>query len=488
VARPAEFEPTATLDDHAEVAYLAQAVRDLRLDGGRVARCLEGRTVWMINSTARGGGVAEMLPAMVTLLRELDIRTEWLVIEADDAHFFAVTKRIHNLLHGTGDPALGADDRAVFEQVNRANADDVASRVSDGDILVVHDPQPMPLAGMVKEQRAVHAVWRCHIGLDEILEETSAAWRFLQPYAAPYTAAIFSAPEYIPDYFASRAHIIHPAIDPLTPKNRHLGLHHTVEILACAGLARAPGPLIGETWAHRAQRLQHDGSWALATEPECFGVLTRPIITQVSRWDRLKGFLPLMLGFAELKRRHGCDDGAATIEERRLQLARLVLAGPDPGSIADDPEGAAVVEELCHAYLELPEQIRRQIAIIALPMHSASENALMVNALHRVSTIVAQNSLREGFGLTITEAMWKRVPVFTNSRACGPRHQVRDELDGRVIGDPGNTDEIATVLAEMLGDPDGLERWARTAQHRAQESFLIFTQLRSWLERLAALV
>jgi trehalose synthase len=301
--------------------------------------------------------------------------------------------------------------------------------------------------------------------------------------------SVFSAPEYIPGYLTGRASVIHPAIDPLTPKNRHIGLHHTIEILACAGLADAPGPLVREPLEHRAERLQRDGSWRLATSPEDLGLLTRPIVTQVSRWDRLKGFLPLMHGFATLKRRFraGELELCASPHARRLELARLVLAGPDPGSIADDPEGGEVLDSLVRAYVELDAELQDDIALITLPMHSPHENALMVNALHRVSTIVAQNSLREGFGLTITEAMWKRVPVFTNSQACGPRHQVRDHLDGRLIDDPEDVDEIAVMLAAMLCDPASLEQWARNAQHRAHERFLIFTQLQNWLERLAEL-
>jgi trehalose synthase len=489
MARRAKFEPTATLEDHAAVAHLAQAARDLRQLGERVAAALEGRTVWMINSTESGGGVAEMLPAMITLLRDLGIAAEWLVIEATDAEFFNITKRIHNLIHGAGDPTLTDADRRLYEEVNASNAAGIAGDVADGDIVIVHDPQPMPLAGMLRERRAINAVWRCHIGLDRETERTSAVWRFLQPYADAYDFAVFSAPEYIPSFLANRAHIIQPAIDPLTAKNRHIGLHHTIEILACSGLAVAPGPLLAEPLEHRAQRLQRDGGWRLATSPEDFGLLTRPIVTQVSRWDRLKGFLPLMHGFTALKRRFRagelemCDSPHA----RRLELVRLVMAGPDPESVADDPEGVEVLDSLVRAYGDLDDELQAEIALITLPMRSAHENALMVNALHRVSTIVAQNSLREGFGLTITEAMWKRVPVFTNSQACGPRHQVRDHLDGRLIGDPEDIDQIAAMLAEMLCDPESLEQWARNAQHRAHERFLIFTQLQNWLERLAAL-
>lgn len=489
MVREIDVTRTAGLDDHEAVAHLAQAVRDLRQQGERIARCLEGRTVWMINSTERGGGVAEMLPAMITLLREVGIAVEWLVLETDDKRFFEVTKRVHNLLHGDGEPRLDEEDRRVYESVNEANADTAAQRIRDGDIVVVHDPQPMPLAAMLRERRDIISIWRCHIGLDAITEQTRAAWRFLEPYAEPYRSAIFSASEYIPDYFASRAHIIHPAIDPLTDKNRHLGLHHTVEILVCSGLIVPPGPVVAEPWEHAAQRLDPNGEWVSATRAGDLGLLTRPIVTQVSRWDRLKGFLPLMHGFAELKRRLAGDTADRHGEyARRLRLVRMVLAGPDPDSIADDPEGGRVLESLVEAYTTLQPELQNEIALISLPMHSASRNALMVNALHRVSTIVAQNSLREGFGLTITEAMWKRVPVFTNRQACGPRQQVRDHLDGRLIRDPEDADEIATTLIEMLCSPDELEAYARTAQHRVHERFLIFTQLRHWLERFAAVV
>jgi trehalose synthase len=489
MVRRIETKRTAALDDHEAVAQLAQAVRDLRMEGERVARCLEGRTVWMISSTERGGGVAEMMPAMITLLRELGIAVEWLVLEAAEPRFFEITKQVHNLLHGEGDPHLDAEARGIYERVNAANARGAAERMNDGDIVVVHDPQPMPLAGMLREQRDIIPIWRCHIGLDAVTDQTRAGWRFLEPYAGAYCSGIFSAPEYIPDYFASRAHVIHPAIDPLTDKNRHLGLHHTVEILVRSGLIVPPGPIVHEPWEHAAQRLDPDGEWAPATKAGDIGLLTRPIVTQVSRWDRLKGFLPLMHGFAEMKRRVLADPSFRNGERaRRLRLVRLVLAGPDPASIADDPEGGDVLDSLCRAYVALEPELQSEIALISLPMHSASQNALMVNVLHRVSTIVAQNSLREGFGLTITEAMWKRVPILSNRQACGPRYQVRDHLDGRLIDDPEDTAQIAVTLNEMLCAPDELEAYARTAQHHVHERFLIFTQLRHWLERFAAVV
>jgi trehalose synthase len=219
-----------------------------------------------------------------------------------------------------------------------------------------------------------------------------------------------------------------------------------------------------------------------------FGLLTRPIVTQVSRWDRLKGYLPLLEAFIALKRQLPATTSLDPIHRRHLELVRLVLAGPDPSAIQDDPEGRRVLDELVGVYRTLPAEAQGDVAILLLPLHSLEENALMVNALQRASTIVAQNSLREGFGLTIAEAMWKRVPVLSNSRACGPRQQVRDGLDGRLIADPEDRDQLRQAISDMLGDPARLERWGHAAQRRAHDHLLVFDQLRAWGRLLGTLV
>ncbi|HEX6433341.1 MAG TPA: glycosyltransferase, partial [Gemmatimonadales bacterium] len=154
--------------------------------------------------------------------------------------------------------------------------------------------------------------------------------------------------------------------------------------------------------------------------------------------------------------------------------------GPEPAGVADDPEASGVLEEMIAAYRQMPPAVQRDIALLLLPMRSPVQNALMVNALQRASTIVVQNSLREGFGLTITEAMWKRIPVLSNSRACGPRQQVRDGVDGRLIHDPEDESELQRVLNDMLGDSEGRQRWGRAAQRHVHERFLVFAQLRNW--------
>jgi trehalose synthase len=486
VARRIDIGRLRTLDEYEQYAHLAPTVQALREEAEPVARALRGRTLWMVNSTAQGGGVSEMLPGMVTHLRELGFAVEWAVIEADDEAFFRLTKRLHNLIHGEGEVGLGDDDRATFEATNRANAEALKGMLRPGDIMAVHDPQPMPLAGMLNGELDLTSLWRCHIGLDAETRETREAWRFLEPYADAYRHAIFSAPEYVAPYFEGRSSIVYPSVDPLTPKNRPLHVQSVVAILERGGLLSEPGPRVRPQFRHQATRLQPDGSFGTALDPDDLGLLTRPVVTQVSRWDRLKGFLPLMHGFAGFKRRLA-EKPPPGADRHRLGLTRLVLAGPDPDSIADDPEGTQVLEEVRREWAAMEEDVRRDIAVIALPMQNLTQNALLVNALQRVSTIVAQNSLREGFGLTITEAMWKSVPVLSNSRACGPRQQLRDGVQGRLIGDPENTAEIAAALRSMLSRPKRLHRWGVAGQHHVSDHFLVHTQLIHWVRLLARL-
>jgi trehalose synthase len=479
-------EDQRTLAEYESIAHLAPAVRELRSEAAGILPRLVGRTVWMVNSTAVGGGVAEMLPALVTLLRDLGVHAEWVVIGSEEPDFFDLTKRIHNLIHGSGAPLLGASDRQLFEEVNRKNAEELGRLVRPGDIIVVHDPQPLPLAGLLPETVPLIKIWRCHIGLDAENAATQAAWDFLGPYLAAYDHAVFSAPEYIPRRLAGKSTVIYPGIDPLAPKNRELSLRGAVAVLCNSGLLVCPGPTVYPPYPDLAQRALANGSFAPANSISDIGLLTRPIITQVSRWDRLKGFYPLLQAFARLKQsvRDGLTAGDA-VHGRRLGLVRLVLAGPDPESIQDDPEAQDVLEELLGAYRSFHPAIQEDIAIITLPMRLQEQNALMVNALQRASSVVVQNSLREGFGLTIAEAMWKRIPVLSNSRACGPRAQVRDGIDGRLIRDPTAVPEIQQALEDMLRDPERQEHWGRNAQRRVHELFLVTSQLRSWGRLLA---
>jgi trehalose synthase len=474
-----------TLDHYESIAHLASEVRELRAEAAMLIPRLEGRALWMVNSTARGGGVAEMLPQMVSLLEELGLTTRWAVIGSDRAEYFALTKRIHNMIHGHGEPTLDDGDRQLFEAVNSENAEDLKKHLKPRDLLVIHDPQPIAIGAMLKEELDLTTLWRCHIGLDERLPATSAAWRFLQPYAESYDHAVFSAPEYIPDYLAGRSTIIHPALDPCSHKNRELSPHKLVGILCNSGLKVEREPVLTPPFEKPAMRLRGDGSFVPASSLGGIGLLYRTTVTQVSRWDRLKGYRPLMEGFLNLKRRlNDLDSKWDPRHRRRIGIARLVLGGPDPTFIQDDPEGKEVLQELIDYYCRLTPEYQNDIALLTLPMDSRKENALMVNALQRCSTVIVQNSTQEGFGLTATEAMWKRVPIL-GTHACGLRQQIRHCIDGMLTHDPNDSEEIAENLNALLEDPIGRDLLARSAQRRVHQEFLIFAQLRHWLRILA---
>lgn len=473
-----------SLADYESVAHLGGAVRELRQEAASLLPALEGHRVWMVNSTSHGGGVAELLPPLLELLRELGVDANWLVMETEDPEFFRLTKRLHNLIHGQGDANLGDAERELYRQVSRDAAEAIAHHISPGDVLVIHDPQPMGAGAILRKKMDIAAIWRCHIGLDQDTPETRAAWTFLDEYASAYDHAVFTAPEYIPGCLAGRATIIHPAIDPLSHKNRDLSVHKLVGILANGALIRTPGSMLTPPFPKPAERLQHDGTWAPATEPEDIGLLHRPIVTQVSRWDRLKGFLPLMEGFVTLKRGLRNKAGLDEWHRRSLELVRLVLAGPEPASIEDDPEGKEVLAELCNAYAGLKPELQDDVAIILLPMSSAKHNALLVNALQRCSDIVAQNSLQEGFGLTATEAMWKHAAIM-GSHAAGLRQQIRPGLDGCLVTNPEDPREIADTLDGLLRNPRRREMLGRSAQQRVHDDFLVFTQVRRWLALIA---
>jgi trehalose synthase len=439
----------------------------------------------MVSSTSQGGGIAEMLPKMVSILNELGIPTRWAVFGTDRTRFFMLTKRLHNMIHGLDRPEIGTEDREIYEAVNRENGEDLKRHLSPEDILIIHDPQPLAMGRMLKESIGMKLVWRCHIGLDERLPSTRKAWKFLEPYASCCDHAVFSASEYIPDYLAGRSTIIQPGLDPCSHKNRELHPHKLVGILCNSGLKLEREPVLTTPFKKPAMRLRGDGSWVPAAALEGIGLLYRTIVTQVSRWDHLKGYLPLLKGFVNLKRR--LNDESRDIgprHRRRLGIARLVLAGPDPESVVHDPEGAEVLQDLAAYYRRLTPDYQRDIAILTLPMASRKENSLMVNALQRCSTIVVQNSLREGFGLSATEAMWKRVAVM-GTNACGLRQQIRHGIDGVLTRNPEDPDEITELLDVTLSDSRGRDLMARTAQRRVHDEFLIFAQLKKYLRMMA---
>jgi len=479
-----EIKKTATLDDYAALPSLAGSVQSMREEAQSLLARLRGRKLWMVNSTANGGGVAEMLPQLVSILRELGLPTEWVVMGSDRQEYFVLTKRLHNMIHGHGEASLTESDRALYEAVSEENAKDLKGRIGPDDILVIHDPQPLGMGSILKRKLGNTAIFRCHIGLDEDLPASRCAWHFLEPYAEPYDYSVFSAPEYIPDFLAGRAGIIHPALDPLSYKNREISAQNLTGILCNARLLPTHHPVVPLDFPQCAKRLRGDGTFGRADHAGGIGLLFRPIISQISRWDRLKGFKPLLDAFVTLKTlRPQRTDQYSERHRHRLAIVRLVMAGPDPEAVADDPEGQEVLEELIRAYTSLPPALQEDIALISLPMYSRRDNALMVNAVQRCSGVIVQNSLREGFGLTVTEGMWKRRGIL-GSRACGIRQQIRDGIEGRLIDDPEDSDGIAELLNALLEDVPTRKRLAQNAHRRVHEEFLIFSQVRRWLEVL----
>ncbi len=475
------------LRDYATYATLLPLVNEFENEAALVTPDLEKVCIWMINSTAQGGGVAEMLPRMLSIMRQIGLNVEWLVMESDETAFFEFTKKVHNLIHGQGDPSVSEQEKKIFHHVSEVNKASLLAQVKDKDIVILHDPQPIGLARILKENRDVKVIWRCHIGLDVSNEQTEAAWTFLQSYFQYIDHFVFSAPEYIPKGLTGNVSIIYPGIDPLSHKNRELQTYKLAGIFGNAGLLDSEHPKVTPDFTHKVQRLQPDGSFALASHGEDIGLLYRPIITQVSRWDKLKGFLPLMKAFVHLKKNKDQFCDVQSRAARIVETVRLVLAGPDPDFVSDDPEGKRVLKELSDFYLSLDKSEQQDIAICKLPMESVKENALIVNAIQRASYLVVQNSIREGFGLTATEAMWKQVPVLA-SNACGLRHQIRNHIDGVLVQDPEDEVAIASHLCDLLGNDTKVENMGFNAQKRVIDHFLIFHQIEAWLKTLHGII
>ena len=476
-----QIKPGPNYEDYEAYASLLYTVRDFRYQAKLTIKELKGRTIWQVNSTAQGGGVSEMLPAQIRLLRLLGLKVEWLVIEATETKFFALTKKIHNLIHGVGDHHFEESDRRLYEKVNSRNYKTLKEFVKEGDIVVLHDPQPLGLVKYIKrDYKNVAVIWRSHIGLEKRTVKTRAAYQFLDPYLELCDHYVFTAAEYIPRKISGNVSIIPPAIDPLSHKNRNMAIHKIAGILSCGGLVADGHPVVAKPFKHPVHRIQTNGAMEVATFPNDIGFLYRPIVTQISRWDRLKGFESLLRGFVKLKEHIEDYSKKGDMHRERLAAARLVLAGPDPAYISDDPEGKEVLEKLISSYTKLPESIARDIGILLLPMESRKENALIVNAIQRCSSVIVQNSIQEGFGLTATEAMWKKKPVL-GTHATGLKKQIRDGLDGCLIDNPMDADEVAAKINFMMSEPKERQKWGFSAEVRVVEKFLVFRLLADWL-------
>ena len=370
-----------------------------------LAEGLKGRRVKMVNSTAIGGGVAEILHRLVPLLNELGIQTQWEVIKGGE-DFFEVTKKIHNALHGE-QLSLTPRMKEIFLEVSRENLKETAL---DQDIIVIHDPQGIVYIE-AKNRTDAKWVWRCHIDISNPDEEV---WNFLKGYVEQFDSALFSSPRFskglpIPQF------LFFPSIDPLSDKNRELEEEFIEQVLEQFHIPR-----------------------------------DKPMITQVSRFDRLKDPVGVIKAYRMAKRYVDC---------------RLVLAG---GAASDDPEGEVVLDEVRAEAKEDPD-----VHILLLPPTSSLE----INALQRASTIILQKSVREGFGLTVTEALWKKKPVI-GSAVGGIPAQIIPNFTGVLVYSIEGT---AYQIRYLLSHPEIAKKLGEYGYEYVREEFLITRKLRRYL-------
>ena len=448
----------------------SQRHRQLIKAADQARQLLAGRTIWNVNSTAAGGGVAEMLQVLVGYVSDLDIPIGWLVITGD-AEFFAITKRLHNQIHGDlGGGPLGAAEAHHYTQMLTANAAELLDRIQPGDLVLLHDPQTAGLAGPLARAGA-RVVWRCHIGVDWHNDATQAGWDFLRPHLGRTDKYVFSRREYVPSWLADdKVSIIPPSIDPFSPKNQDLDAATVQAILAAVGVFDGHAPQVPARFVRRNGDMDTVTRSAVITGEGRPGP-GDPVLLQISRWDRLKDMTGVMRGFADYV--VPCAPGY------------LMLAGPAVAGVSDDPEGAAVYGECLLQWHDLPAAARARILLVTLPLDDIDENAAMVNALQRHATVIAQKSLAEGFGLTVSEGMWKGRPVI-GSAVGGIIDQIADGT-GILLPDPTDLQAFGQAVSLLLGDQAETARLGLAAHAYVREHYIGDIHLMRYAQLLSAL-
>jgi trehalose synthase len=417
-------------------------VRELRAAAARIRDRLDGGTLWHVNSTAAGGGVAEMLHTLLPLYRDLGVRVGWAVIGGDE-RFFTLTKRLGTALYGSDGGPLGPPAHRTYTSALSASADALRALVTPADVLVLHDHQTAGLAAELHgDVSAVY--WRCHVGVDQPTPASDAAWAFLRPYLAQARGLVFSVARHVPRGIEADAAVIPPFVSPFSPKSCDLDSAAVSAALGLCGLGAAPpdSPLAVPT-PDGAVTLENRAHVVAEAAPDP----AAPLLVQVSRWDRLKDMDGVLAAFASC-----VDDGY------------LALVGPDPDGIPDDVEQGAWFERCLQAWRRLPLARRRRAALLCLPMADLTENAVLVNAIQRAADVVLQKSLAEGFGLTVTEAMWKSRLVLA-SGVGGIREQITHGVDGLLVDDPTDLEEFGALMASAAEGGTATDRM-RTQAHR----------------------
>lgn len=364
-----------------------------------------GRTVQNINSTAVGGGVAEILNRLIPLLNELGVRARWDVIKGG-YQFFWVTKKIHNALHGAK-VRITPEMWDIFHETNEMN---LKQMQCNADIVFVHDPQPIGLINQ-RDKYNNKWIWRCHV---DVSEPNEKVWEFLHKFIVKYDAAVFSSPQFSP-ILPIRQFMVPPSIDPLSDKNRDLSQETIEEILTRFGIKN-----------------------------------DKPIITQISRFDYLKDPVGVVEAFQMVKKYNDCQ---------------LILAG---GTATDDPESDKVLTEIREKAGDDPD-----IHILEIPSGSDIE----INALQRASTIIVQKSIREGFGLTVSEALWKGKPVVA-SAVGGIPLQIAHKFNGLLCH---SIEGAALAIKQLLNNPEFARKLGENGQEHVRQHYLLTRHLKDYL-------
>jgi trehalose synthase len=370
-----------------------------------LSKRLSGKIIQNINSTSVGGGVAEILNNIVPLLKDLGVDARWDVIKGDE-RFFQITKKMHNALHAVREKFT----QSSFDYFLKVNKQNAKALEFYGDVIFVHDPQPVALVECKKKFGGKWA-WRCHIDFSNPDKKT---WLFLQKFIEHYDCAVFSAPAFARS-LSIRQVLISPSIDPISDKNKELSDKEVESVFKKFGVDQS-----------------------------------RPVVTQVSRFDYLKDPVGVIKAYRLVKKNVDCQ---------------LVLAG---GGATDDPEGAEVLEKVKNE-----AKGDKDIFILLLPPASHLE----INALQRGSTIVLQKSLREGFGLTVAEALWKKRPVIA-SAVGGIPLQIKHEYSGILTHTIEGT---AYWIKRLLNDSEYAKSLGINGREHVKNHFLITRHLRDYL-------
>jgi trehalose synthase len=386
-----------------------------------MAKPLQGARVLHINATAYGGGVAELLATHVPLLRSAGIDADWQVMHGSD-EFFAVTKAVHNGLQGADVEWTTAMQRIYLEKV----LDNALLLDGHYDFIVVHDPQPAAMLSFLRERlgglmQDTTWIWRCHI---DLTDANPNVWEFFRPFVELHDASVWTMPEFVPGSLDMQ-HVVYapPCIDPLSVKNLDLAMPFCRELTRQYGID-----------------------------------VHRPIVCQVSRFDPWKDPVGVIEAFR--------------IVRERVPDAQLVLAG---SMATDDPEGFKVWNET--------EEARAGDRDIYLLSNLHQVGSVQINAFQRIANVILQKSLREGFGLTVSEGLWKSRPVI-GGRAGGIKLQIRDGYDGYLVD---SVEECARHTIDLLADPVGADALGAQGREHVRDNFLSTRELEDWLSLLGAL-